>query len=302
MVEVRGRTMRRFASEVGRARRAGAAFAGAAVLLAAAACGVGTDEVESVAAMEELVIGVNTDQPGLGEKVSDSGNSYDAFAGFDIRVAKEIARNLGVNAANVSFKAVSSSNRERLLGNGEVDLVVASYSITPERKLKNVAFGGPYYVAHQDVMVRQSDAAAIKSIHDLAGKRVCRVEGSLSFERIHDEQGVAAVPVNADGYGACLDMLIAGRLDAVSTDDLILAGLARRAAEEGRFVKVVGAPVSDERYGVGLRAGDVDGCEAVNEAITKMYQDDTIPVHLHRWFDDSGLEPSETVPQFEGCE
>ncbi|WP_075894631.1 transporter substrate-binding domain-containing protein [Actinomadura sp. CNU-125] len=252
--------------------------------------------------MEKLVIGVNTDQPGLGEKISETGKSYDAYAGFDIRVAKEIARNLGVNAANVSFEPVTSSNREELLEKGKVDLIVASYSITPDRKRDGVLFGGPYYVAHQDVMVRQSDAATIESIHDLAGKKVCKVEGSLSFERIKEEQGILAEPVNAAGYGKCLEKLIAGQLHAVSTDDLILAGLARRAAEQGHFMEVVGAPISDERYGVGLRAGDVDGCEAVNEAITKMYQDDTIPVHLHRWFDDSGLEPVETVPQFEGCE
>ncbi|QFG25499.1 glutamate ABC transporter substrate-binding protein [Actinomadura sp. WMMB 499] len=284
----------------GRARRAGAALAGAAALLTAAACGVGSSDAESVADMEKLVIGVNGDRPGVGLRIAESGD-YDAFEGFDVRVAKEIARNLGVNAADVSFREVTSGNRETLLANGDVDLVVAGYSITPERKLK-AAFAGPYYVAHQDLMVREADADAIRSIHDLVGKRVCRVEGSTSFPRIHDEQGVAAVPVDAGGYGECLRLLTEGRLDAVSTDDLILAGLARQAAADGHTMTIVNAPISDERYSVGLRADDVEGCEAVNEAITKMYLDDTIPIHLERWFGETELELSKDVPQFEGCQ
>ncbi|GGV02937.1 ABC transporter substrate-binding protein [Actinomadura cremea] len=285
----------------GRVRRAGAALAGTAALLTAAACGVGSGDAESVAAKEELVIGVNRDQPGVGQRIADSGNSYDAFLGFDIRVAKEIARNLGVNAADVSFREVTSDNREELLDSGDVDLVVASFSITPERQLE-ATFAGPYYVSHQDLMVRKADEAAIRSIHDLAGRRVCRVAGSTSFPRIHDEQGVAAVPVDAGGYGECLRLLTEGRLDAVSTDDLILAGLAREAAADGHFMTIVNAPISDERYGVGLRKGDVDGCEAVNEAITKMYLDDTIPIQLERWFGPAGLDLAKTVPQFEGCQ
>ncbi|MEV5828336.1 glutamate ABC transporter substrate-binding protein [Spirillospora sp. NPDC052242] len=302
MVEVRGRTMRRCANAggTGRARRAGAALLGAAALLATAACGVGSADAESVAAAEELVIGVNRDQPGVGLRVAD-GDSYDAFQGFDIRVAKEIARNLGVNAANVRFREVTSDNREELLADGEVDLVVASYSITPDRK-RDVLFAGPYYVAHQDLMVRAADATAIRSIHDLANKKVCRVDGSTSFPRIREEQGVLADPFDAGGYGECLELLVQGRLDAVSTDDLILAGLAREAAADGHAMRIVNAPISDERYGVALRRGDVDGCEAVNEAITRMYQDDTIPIHLERWFGPTELNLAKTVPQFEGCE
>ncbi|MFD0904725.1 glutamate ABC transporter substrate-binding protein [Actinomadura sediminis] len=295
--------MRRFANAggTGRARRAGAALLGAAALLTAAACGVGGDgDDASVAAAEKLVIGVNRDQPGVGLRIAD-GDSYDAFEGFDVRVAKEIARNLGVNAANVTFREVTSDNREELLEDRVIDLVVASYSITPERKLK-ATFAGPYYVAHQDVMVREADAARIRSIHDLGGERVCRVAGSTSFPRIHEEQGVRAVPVDAGGYGECLELLAQGRLDAVSTDDLILAGLAREAAADGRSMRIVNAPISDERYGVALRRGDVAGCEAVNEAITRMYQDDTIPIQLERWFGPTELNLSKTVPQFEGCE
>ncbi|WP_372506071.1 transporter substrate-binding domain-containing protein [Actinomadura madurae] len=202
-----------------RARRLAAALlAAAAVLGAGAACGIADAGESTVAGKDSLVIGVNGDQPGLGERQGDG-----SFAGFDVDVAKEIARRLGVPAANVTFRRVTSATREKVIQDGDVDLVVASYSVTPERKV-DVSFAGPYYVAHQDILVRKSDAGEIRSIHDLKGRRLCRVAGSVSFPRVHDEQGVAALPVDADGYAGCLSELTGGRLDAVSTDDLILAG------------------------------------------------------------------------------
>lgn len=283
MVGVRGR------------RLAAAVLAAAAVLGAGTACGIADAGESTVAGKDSLVIGVNGDQPGLGERQGDG-----SFAGFDIDVAKEIARRLGVPAASVTFKRVTSATREKMIQDGDVDLVVASYSVTPERKV-DVSFAGPYYVAHQDILVRESDADEIRSIHDLKGRRLCRVPGSVSFPRVHDEQGVAALPVEADGYAGCLTDLTGERLDAVSTDDLILAGLAAKASGNGRGITLVNAPFTDEPYGVGIRKGDVDGCEAVNKAITGMYQDGTAPRLLKKWFRASGLKPTETVPQFEGC-
>ncbi|NKZ04764.1 glutamate ABC transporter substrate-binding protein [Actinomadura latina] len=278
-----------------RARRTvAAAAAAAAVLGSGTACGLADADDGSVVGRDRLVIGVNADQPGVGER---KGGQYE---GFDIDIAKEIAGRLGVTGANVTFKRVYSATREKVLQDGEVDLVVASYSVTPERKVK-VSFAGPYYVAHQDVLVRAPEAGKIRSIHDLKGRRLCKVRGSVSFPRIHDEQGIAALPVEEDGYSACLDDLVEGGLDAVSTDDLILAGLAGKASGSGHELRIVNAPFTDEPYGVGIRKGDVDGCEAVNKAITAMYQDGTVPELLKRWFAGSGLKLTTTVPQFEGC-
>ncbi|MFI0409622.1 glutamate ABC transporter substrate-binding protein [Actinomadura sp. 3N508] len=288
MVEVNRR------SGHGRLRAAASLAAAGTLLTTATACGIADARETSVATKDTLVIGVNGDQPGVGERTAGG-----TFQGFDIDIAKEIAERLGVTAANVTFKQVGYATREKMIQDGDVDLVVASYSVTPERKVK-VSFAGPYYVAHQDVLVRESDAAGIRDIHDLKGRRLCRVPGSVSFPRVHDEQGVAALPVEADGYARCLTDLAAGRLDAVSTDDVILAGLAARAPG-GRPLKIVNAPFTDEPYGVGIRKTDVAGCEAVNKAITGMYQDGTAPVLLKKWFAPVGLKVTTTVPQFEGC-
>ncbi len=279
-----------------RARRlAAAVLAAVAVLGAGTACAIADAGEDSVAGKDALVIGVNGDQPGLGERRDDG-----SFTGFDVDIAKEIARRLEVRPDDVTFKRVTSATREKMLQDGDVDLVVASYSITPERMVK-VSFAGPYYVAHQDILVRRSDAGRIRNIDDLKGRRLCRVPGSVSFPRVHDEQGVAALPVEASGYAGCLTELTEGRLDAVSTDDLILAGLAAKASGSGGGLSIVNAPFTDEPYGVGLRKGDVDGCEAVNKAITRMYQDGTAPRLLDRWFRPAGLKVTTTVPQFEGC-
>lgn len=297
MVEV----TRPAARPTGTVKRTAAAVLAAASVLAAGACGAADAAEGSLVNDERLTIGVQTDQPGLGGQVPGAvPHRYDSYEGFDVTMAKEIARNLGFPARNVSFSPVPSEMREEAILSGRVDLVVGSYSITPERKTE-VGFAGPYYVAHQDILVRESNPASIRDLHDLAGKRLCAVPGSQSFHRVRTEQSVTAVPVQAKGYTDCLGKLIAGELDAVSTDDLILAGLASMAAKTGDYMKLVNAPFSDERYGVGLKKGDVDGCEAVNEAITKMYQDDTVRLQLNRWFGPTGLELTTTVPQFEGC-
>ncbi|WP_231330810.1 glutamate ABC transporter substrate-binding protein [Actinomadura graeca] len=266
----------------------------AATLLGAAACGVADAGETSVTTKDRLVIGVNADQPGVGSRVGDS------YEGFDIDIAREVARRLGVTGGRLSFKPVTSATRESMLRSGKVDLVVASYSVTPERKVQ-VTFAGPYYVAHQDILARASDTS-IKTVHDLGGKRLCRVPGSVSFPRVHDERGVPALPVTASGYADCLAHLSAGRLDAVSTDDLILAGLAAQAARKGGRLKLVNAPFSDEPYGIGVRKGDLDGCEAVNKAITGMYQDGTAAGLLRKWFGPVRLNVTTTVPQYEGCD
>ncbi|MEW2357459.1 glutamate ABC transporter substrate-binding protein [Spirillospora sp. NPDC029432] len=269
-------------------RGAAAAAALAAAAGSAAACGLGAGE-ESVARKESLVIGVKADQPGLGLRAKDG-----TYAGFDVDVARYVAGRLGVPPGRVTFRTTPSSIREKALADGDVDLIFATYSITARRK-EAVTFGGPYYVPHQDTLVREDDSS-IRNVRDLKGKRLCEVAGSNSWRRVVEEREIAATRVKAPTYSACMDLLAARRIDAVSTDDLILAGFAA-----GRQVKIINAPFTDEKYGVGIRKGDLEGCETVNRAITRMYQDGTAARLLTKWFKESGLKLATSVPQFEGC-
>ncbi|WP_250564557.1 glutamate ABC transporter substrate-binding protein [Sphaerisporangium fuscum] len=266
----------------GDGRRAAAGMLAVAALLPlAAGCAAGT----SILDKDTLVIGVKADQPHLGEKTPNG-----RYEGFDVDVASYVARKLG---KPVRFVTAPSSDREKMLAQGTVDLIFATYSITPERKTK-VSFGGPYYVAHQDTLIR-SDESGVSNVRDLKGRKLCQVTGSNSWKRVREERKIPVQLVPAARYGECVDDLRSGKVDAVSTDDLILAGFATTGT------KIVNAPFSDERYGVGIRTGDIDGCEAVNKAITEMYQDGTAKQLLEKWFAKSGLALSFTVPQFEGC-
>ena len=272
----------------------GRARAAAAVVLAlglsTAACSAGGPP--SVAGRPTLRIGVKADQPGLGLRLADG-----RFAGFDVDVATYVAAKLGVQPDHITFVPVTSATRENVLKNGSVDMVVATYSITPTRGTK-VTFAGPYYVAHQDTMVRAAETT-IHTVHDLTGKRLCQAKGSNSWRRVTLELGIAALLVPAPSYSACVAMLLAGTVDAVSTDDLILAGFA---SNSGPAFRILNAPFSDERYGIGLKKGDLSGCEAINRAISQMYLDGTAARLLHKWFGQTKLALDPYVPQFEGCD
>jgi glutamate transport system substrate-binding protein len=224
-------------------------------------------------------------------------NGDGSFEGFDVDVALYVAGRLGVSRDRVTFRATLSDERERVLLDGIVDMVFATYSITPERR-RLVTFGGPYYVAHQDILVRAGDRS-IRNVRDLKGRRLCQAAGSNSWRRVTEERKVAARLVPAPSYSRCIAALVDGAVDAVSTDDLILAGFAAADAES---VRMVNAPFTNERYGVGLSKGDVAGCERVNQIITEMYQSGAAETLLEQSFSAVRLDVTTTVPEFVGCD
>jgi glutamate transport system substrate-binding protein len=255
-------------------RKAGFAAVTLAAAMALTACAAGEpgdteepagDGGTAAGGGEGITIGVKIDQPGLGLQ---EGAEY---TGFDVDVAKYVAEKLGYAEEDIEFVESVSAQRETLLENGQVDMIFATYSITDERK-ERVAFAGPYFVAGQDLLVA-TDNSDITGPEALNGKVLCSVEGSTSAERIRDEhsEGVELYP--AQTYSECVELLAAGNVDAVTTDDVILAGYAAQPEYEGQF-KVVGNPFSEENYGVGLPK-DNDVCEDVNAAITEMVEDGT---------------------------
>ena len=210
-----------------------------------------------------LNIGVKPDQPGLGLQ-SSSGQ----YSGFDVDVARYVADKLG--ATKINFVPTLSANREAFLQQGKVDMVVATYSITPERQ-KVVSFAGPYYVAHQDILVRAGDSSINRS-DDLKGKKVCSGQGSASGDRIEELYGAQVNLIRLPGYGDCVNQLLGGQVQAVTTDNTILAGFAAQPQNQGKL-KVVGTFFSNEIYGIGLKKGDTSGVSAVNSALRAMFDD-----------------------------
>lgn len=245
-----------------------------AAALSLVGCSSGDDDAEggttgespsSAGAEGTVKIGIKFDQPGLGYQDGDT------FTGFDVDVATYVAGKLGYDPDQIEWVQSPSAQRETLLQNGQVDMIFATYSITDKRK-EVVSFAGPYFVAGQDLLVAADDDS-ITGPEDLEGKNLCSVTGSTSAQRIKDEYAAGTNLLEQPGYAECVTALTAGTVDAVTTDDIILAGLAAVPANEGK-VKVVGNPFSEENYGVGLPK-DSDQCEAINAAITEMIEDGT---------------------------
>jgi glutamate transport system substrate-binding protein len=221
--------------------------------------------MERLAEAGTMKVGVKFDQPGLGSRSLET----DEPVGFDVEIAKLIAAKLGIAADDIEWVETVSANRESFIEKGTVDIVVATYTINDERK-QVVDFAGPYYIAGQDLLVAADDDS-INGPDDLAGKRVCAASGSTPIERIRTDYP-DATPVEFDTYTECVDQLEAGQIDAVSTDDIILAGYAADPKYEGMF-RVVGETFSDEPYGVGLKLGDTEFRNFINDTLEESFED-----------------------------
>jgi glutamate transport system substrate-binding protein len=240
-----------------------------------------------------VTIGIKFDQPGLGQQV---GSDYE---GFDVDVATYVANELGYE--DIQFKEAPTPQRETLIESGQVDMIFATYSITEERQQK-VSFAGPYLVAGQDLLVRADDDS-INGPEDLNGKTLCSVTGSTSAQYVKDEFSDQVQLQEYDTYSKCVDPIINGQLDAMTTDDSILAGYAAQSQYEGKL-RLVGEPFSEENYGVGIKKGDVELCQQINDALTKMVDDGAWQEAIDKHFGPANYTPNpdKNPPKHIACE
>ncbi len=210
----------------------------------------------------EITVGTKFDQPLFG-LVGPDGTPV----GFDVEIAKIIASELGISEDNITWTETVSANREPFIQDGQVDIVVATYTINDERK-QLVDFAGPYFEAGQTIMVLESNSD-INGPDDLAGRRVCSVEGSTPAENIRTSYPEAELfPTGA--YSDCLEPLRNGQVDAVTTDNVILSGFVDQ--NPGEF-KLVGETFTEEPYGIGLELGDTEFRNWINDVLEAAYED-----------------------------
>ncbi|CAL9401800.1 ABC transporter glutamine-binding protein GlnH [Streptomyces sp. enrichment culture] len=233
-----------------------------ALALTATACGGGGDNGSSGGG-KKITIGIKFDQPGLGQKTP---NGYE---GFDVDVATYVAEKLGYSEDQIEWREAKSQDRETMLQRGDVDFIAATYSITPQRQEK-VDFAGPYLLAHQDVLIRADDDS-IKSPEDLNSKKLCSVTGSTSAQNVKEKLAPKAQLQNYPTYSACLSGLQNGAIDALTTDDSILAGYAAQSQFKGKF-KLGGFKMTNENYGIGVKKGS-DLKDKINKALEDMVAD-----------------------------
>ncbi|MET3468049.1 MULTISPECIES: glutamate ABC transporter substrate-binding protein [Microbacterium] len=218
----------------------------------------GSPTFDAIQSRDKVIVGVKEDQPGLGFLDATSNER----SGFDVDIARWIAASLGYDEDKIEFKAIASANREQAIVNGDVDYYVGTYSITDARK-QQIDFAGPYFITGQGLLVAaDSDIASEDDLNE--NTRVCSATGSTPIQNI--KTNYPEVPTEEfDLYSACVDALINGTVDAVTTDQAILIGYAAQYPDE---IKVVGEPFSEEKYGVGLRKGDDAFRAHINELLT----------------------------------
>lgn len=254
-----------------------AVFAALALSASLAACGgddgdgevevVEAPEFESGTTMAELAeagtitIGTKFDQPLFGLR-APSGEPE----GFDVEMGKLIAGKLGIAPDDIEWVETVSENRETYIEQGRVDLVIATYTINDERK-QLVDFAGPYFNAGQMIMVT-ADNDEVNGPEDLAGKSVCTARGSTPQQNMEREFPDVTIEAAA-AYGDCLEPLRNGQVDALTTDNVILSGYVDQ--NEGEF-KLVGDPFTEEPYGIGLRLGDDDFRDFINDVIEESFE------------------------------
>ena len=219
----------------------------------------GSPTYDRMVERDGVIVGVKNDQPGLGYEDATTGER----TGFDIDIARWIAASLGFDEDQIEYVTIPSANREQEIVNGNIDYYVGTYSITDKRK-EQIDFAGPYFITGQGLMVA-ADNDDIEGPDDLEGKIVCSVTGSTPLQRIRDEYSPGDT-VEYDTYSQCVEQLKAGSVDAITTDEAILAGYV---AQEPDALKIAGEPFSEERYGVGLEKGDTALLDWINTLFTE---------------------------------
>jgi len=193
----------------------------------------------------KIVIGTKFDQPLFGQKGLDG-----KPVGFDVEIGKLIAAKLGIPADKIEWVETVSANREQFIKQGKVDMIVATYTINDKRKTE-VDFAGPYYEAGQALMVNK-DNTSITKPEDVKGKNVCSVTGSTPAATIVEKYGAVLVP--AATYSACLEPLRNKQVEAITTDNVILAGFVSK--EPDAFKLASDQTFTKEPYGIGLKKDD----------------------------------------------
>ena len=219
----------------------------------------GSPTYDRMVERDGVIVGVKNDQPGLGYEDATSGER----SGFDVDIARWIAASLGFDEDQIEYVTIPSANREQEIVNGNIDYYVGTYSITDKRK-EQIDFAGPYFLTGQGLLVA-ADNDDINGPDDLEGKIVCSVTGSTPLQRIRDEYSPGDT-VEYDTYSQCVEQLKAGSVDAITTDEAILAGYV---AQEPDALKIAGEPFSEERYGVGLEKGDTALLDWINTLFTE---------------------------------
>ncbi len=241
-----------------------------------------SDDLARVMAAGVVRIGVKADSPPFGVKIAGE------YTGFDIDLSQALAKQMGIG--QVVFVPVTSANRIIKLLNGEVDMVIATMSITRYREHKVDFAEKPYFQDGQALLVPKD--SSIKSYLDLAGKSVGALQGSDSSYYMKQVAPDCSV-VKFEDMNALMAALEAGKVDAATSDMLILLGLRKACTNPDQF-RLAGRRFTTEPYGIAVRQNQSHWRNAISDAIQTLWEKGRYQAILDSWFG-PGTEYEKTV-------
>jgi polar amino acid transport system substrate-binding protein len=206
------------------------------------------------------------------------------ITGFDVDIAGEVARDIFGSPSQVEYRILSSDERITALEKSEVDVVVKTMTITCERR-KQVNFSTVYLDATQRILASRD--SPITQPSDLSGKRVCVARGTTSLHRIRE---IAPPPIVVEvvNWADCLVTLQQRQVDAISTDDSILAGLV----SQDPYLHIVGPNMGTQPYGVGIKLDNTGLVRFVNGTLERIRRDGTWNALYRKWLTVLGPAPA----------
>ncbi|NMO51382.1 glutamate ABC transporter substrate-binding protein [Actinoplanes sp. TBRC 11911] len=241
----------------------------------------------TIAKRGRLVIGIDQNSYLFSHRDPATGD----LVGFEVEISRAIAAALLGDPKKIEFRAITTADRIPVLQKHEVDLVLRTMTMTCDR-WQQISFSTEYIGSHQRMLVRKG--SGIKSFADLAGRKVCATRGSTSIPNFV-AQPSKPIPVSTDSTLDCLVMLQQGQVDAVSTVDILLAGLAA----QDPTTEVIGEPISDEPSAVGIAKDRPDLVRFVNGVLEKFRADGSWMRGYDRWLASAlGPKPAPPAPVY----
>jgi polar amino acid transport system substrate-binding protein len=243
--------------------------------------------MEGIAKRGRLRVGIDQNSYLFSHRDSATGD----LVGFEVDIARAIATAMFGDPKKIEFKAITTADRIPVLRKHDVDLVLRTMTMTCER-WQQISFSTEYIGSHQRMLVRKG--SGIRSFADLGGRKVCATRGSTSIPNFV-AQPSKPIPVSTDSTLDCLVMLQQGQVDAVSTVDILLAGLAA----QDPTTEVIGEPISDEPSAVGIAKDEPDLVRFVNGVLEKFRADGSWMRSYNRWLASAlGPKPAPPVPVY----
>ena len=242
--------------------------------LTLSACGNKSSQnvYRKVKADKQIVWGVRADTRLFGLTNVKTGK----IEGFEIDLARALTKQMLGKNAKADFVTTTANTRIPLLKNGNIDAVLATMTITPERA-KQVTFSKPYFPAGSSLLVPND--SKIKSVKDLNNKTVLAVKGTTAVDDVHKSAPKARV-LQFDDYGQAMSALKANQGVALTTDNGLLAGIA----QENPGYKLVGGVYSDAPYGIAVNKGQKDMADHIDKAPDELEANGTYNRLIRKWF------------------